>query len=81
MLAPPPIVFDSVGMNNINPFPTSSAATKAYKAALAESRNSLTQAQLDKAMSDHAGTIDDAKVTRADGTIDGSKLIDEMFGR
>jgi len=41
----------------------------------------ITQAQLDKAMADHADSIDDAKVTRADGTIDGAKLIDEMFGR
>ena len=41
----------------------------------------LSQAQLDKAMADHADSIDDSKIRRADGTIDGSKLIDEMFGR
>ena len=39
----------------------------------------ITQSQLDKAMADHAPNIDDAKVTRADGTIDGAKLLAEMF--
>ena len=45
-----------------------------------DAKASVTQSQLDKALADHAPSIDDAKVTRADGTIDGSKLIDEMFG-
>ncbi len=41
----------------------------------------ITQEELGRVIEGFAPSIDDAKVTRADGTIDGSKLIDEMFGR
>ena len=45
-----------------------------------DAKATVSQAQLDRVMSDHADTIDDDKVMRADGTIDGAKLIEEMFG-
>lgn len=35
---------------------------------------------LDRVMKEAAKDIPDEKVTRADGTIDGAKLIEEMFG-
>ena len=41
----------------------------------------ISQEQMDRLMVDAADSIPDEKVTRADGTIDGAKLIEEMFGK
>ena len=73
-------------MNNTNASkPSDHSVARAILAersvqARVDAKVSVTQKELDKVMSDHASSIDDAKVARADGTIDGAKLIEEMFG-
>ena len=41
----------------------------------------ITQSELDRMMAAKADEISDDKVRRADGTISGAKLIEEMFGK